>query len=330
MAVKIKNTGDLNEEKWNSLLEHAPHSTVYHTKTWSEVWEKSYPGSHSFFLICVDEKGDYLAGFPVWQRERFGLKSFFSMPFGTYGGLVTKKDQHENSFLSIYEELKRMFQGVNTLGAHIVDFFCADRYLEDMGFSCTRHNTHLIHLDRIDENDYMKFFAKKRREGIRQSRRRRVKVREVGSSEDTKRCYQLLLDTWQRHDLKSAKYPAVLFDNIFLLMGKSSLLKWFVALMDEKIIGSLVNFVFKDTLYAWEMGADFKELNARPNDALFMESILWAKKNGLKFFNFGATPEAAEGMTRFKESWGAEKREYLIFEKKKRLGRIVEKMRRVS
>jgi len=72
--VKIKNTGDLNEEKWNSLLEHAPHSTVYHTKTWSEVWEKSYPGSHSFFLICVDEKGDYLAGFPVWQRERFGLK----------------------------------------------------------------------------------------------------------------------------------------------------------------------------------------------------------------------------------------------------------------
>jgi predicted N-acyltransferase len=330
MIVEIKNINDLNENSWNKLLEDSPQSTVYHTKSWAEVWEKSYPKSHSFFITATDEKGNYLAGMPIWQKEKFGLKSLFSMPFGTYGGLIKKKEIDKSISYHIYERLEQMFKGQRIIKAQFIDFFSSNDYLQNIGFSPLKYFTHLILLYQIDENDHLQIFSRKRREGIRQSQRRGVKVKDIRSLEDIPRCYQLWMETSRRHNNKSPKYPFKLFENIFTIMGRGDLLKWLIALKGERIIGSLINFVFKDTLYAWGGGSDFKELNARPNDALFLYSILWAKRKGLRLFNFGATPEGAEGMIKFKESWGALRKEYLIYEKKKRLGKLLEKIKSIS
>lgn len=327
MKAQVRNIDDLDEDKWNRLLQESSQSTVYHSKSWAEVWEKSYPGSNSFFIICVDENGDYSAGLPVWKKEKLGLKSFFSMPFGTYGGVIKREDKDKSCFLPVYEKLGQMFKGPRIVTAQFVDFFSSDHYLQNIGFHPGEYCTHIIHLDRMDQDDYMRTFGRKRREGIRQSQRRGVEVRDIRSSEDIKRCYQLFLETFQRHNVRSAKHPLRLFENIFALMGPGNLLKWLIALKDQRIIGSLVNFTFKDTFYAWEMGSDSKELNARPNDALFLHSIIWAKENGFKFFNFGATSEGAKGMTDFKESWGAKRKKYLIYEKKNKLGELLDKIR---
>ena len=330
MEVEIKTINDLNEEKWNRLLKESPHSTVYHTKSWAKVWEKSSPGSNSFFIICIDEKGDYQAGIPVWQREKFSLKSLYSMPFGTYGGLIKKEKTDESLSLPIYEKLSQMIKSWRIIRTQLVDFFSADQNLQKIGFISSPYYTHLINLDKIDESNYMQNFTRKRREGIRQSQRRGIRVEEIRSLEDVKPCYQLSWETWRGYDIKIEKFPLQLFENIFTLMSKGNLLKWFIAIKDARIVGSLINFVFKDTLYSWEGGTDPQELNARPNDALFLQSILWAKKNGLKIFNFGATPQGAESMIKFKESWGAERKEYLIYEKKKRLGEFINRIRGFS
>ena len=327
MAVEIKTISNLDEEKWNRLLEESPHSTVYHTKSWAEVCQKSFPGSNSFFMICVDEKGDYLAGLPVWQRKRFGLKSFYSMPFGTYGGLIEKKDADGSVSLLLYENLLKMLKEWRVIKVELVDFSPTDHYLQEIGFSSRRYSAHLILLDQIDESDYVRTLTRERKKCIRQFQRRGVEVRAIRSLDDVRRCYELSLGTRRRHDVKSTKYPLGLLENIFNLMNKRNLLRWFVALKGEKVIGSLVNFVFKDTFYAWEGGSDYQELSARPNDALYVHSILWAKRNGLRIFNFGATPEKAEGMIRFKESWGAHRKEYLIYEKKKGLGEFIERIK---
>lgn len=330
MRVEIKTINNMDENKWDELLESSTHSTVYHTRTWAEVWEKTYPRSNSFFIVWIDEKEDYLAGLPVWQKDKFGLRSFYSMPFGTYGGLIRKEKTDSRAFLPVYEKLLQMYGRVRMIKVQLVDFSSANNHLEDFGFSSSKYYTHLIHLNQIDQSSPMQNFSRKRREGIRQSHRRGIEVKDIRSLKDVRRCYQLSWETYKRHNGELVKYPFKLFENIFTLMGERNLLKWVIALKDERIIGSLINFVFKDTLYAWEGGSDFGELNARPNDALFLYSILWAKQNGCKFFNFGATPEGAEGMIKFKESWGAETKEYLIYEKKKRLGKLLDRVRGIS
>ena len=329
MQVEIKTINDLNEEKWNRLLQESPHSTVYHTKTWAKVWEKSFPGSHSFFMICVDEKGDYCAGFPFWQRERFGLKSIYSMPFGTYGGLVRREKLEESLYIGIYQKLGQLLTERRIIKAQSIDFSLTDHYLQEIGFSSRGYSAYVISLDGIDQNDYVQTLTRERKKCIRQSQRRGVEVKDIRSIEDVKPCHQLSWGTRIRHGVKST-FPLELFENIFTLMRQGDLLRWLISLKGEKIIGTLINFVFKDTFYAWEGGSDSTELNARPNDALYVHSILRAKRNGFKFFNFGATHEDAEGMIRYKESWGAERKEYLIYEKKKRLGQFIEKIRGFS
>jgi lipid II:glycine glycyltransferase (peptidoglycan interpeptide bridge formation enzyme) len=45
--------------------------------------------------------------------------------------------------------------------------------------------------------------------------------------------------------------------------------------------------------------------NVRPNNAVFWEAIRWGCLNGYRTFDFGRTDFAAEGLRRFKRSWGA-------------------------
>ncbi len=330
MQVEIKNTKSLDKDKWNELLQNSPESTIFHTKAWAEVWEKSFPGSDSFFIISVDEKGDYLAGLPLWRRKKFGLSTIFSMPFGTYGGIIKKKDIDKKIIFSLFEKLEGIIRKGNVLKAQLVDFFSTHNHLSTLGFSSQRFCTHLLSLDQLDEDDYLKGFTQKRREKIRQSQRRGGEVQDIRSLEDVKACYQLLMETYHRHMVKPLKYPLRFFENIFSVMGKGNLLKWVIVLKEDNIIASLINFAFKDTVYAWKGASASGELESRPNDAKYLNSILWAKKNGFKLFNFGTTPEGVEGMIKFKESWGAKKKEYLIYEKKKRAGKLLEKIRRTS
>lgn len=329
MTVEIKTIRDLDEEKWVRLLEESPHSTVYHTKSWAEVWEKSYPGSHSFFIISIDEKGDYAAGLPIWQRKKFGLKSLYSMPFDTYGGIIRRIKSDGQIVFPVYEKLQEMIKKKGAIQAQVADFFSIQHHLSNLGFRSRRTYSHMLSLDRIDENDYLASFSQKRREKIRQSQRRGGKVEDIRSLEDVRECYKLLMDTYRRHKVKPLKYTLRFFENIFSIMGKRNLLKWVIVLKDEKVIASLINFAFKDTVYAWKGASASQELDLRPNDLKYLFSILWAKKNGFKLFNFGTTPEFAEGMVKFKESWGAERCEYLIHDKKKGLGKLLDRIRNV-
>lgn len=330
MQVEIASSSSLDEDKWNELLEKSPQSTVYHTKSWAEVWEKSFPGSNSFFIVCTDEKGDYLAGIPIWQREKFGLKSLYSMPFDTYGGIIKRIKADDQIVFPVYEKLKEIIEKERVIQAQVVDFFSIQHHLCNLGFRSRRIYSHMLSLDRIDENDYLASFNQKRREKIRQSQRRGGKAEDIRSLEDVRECYKLLMDTYRRHKVKPLKYTLRFFENIFSIMGKRNLLKWVIVLKDEKLIASLINFAFKDTVYAWKGASASRELDLRPNDLKYLFSILWAKKNGFKFFNFGTTPEFAEGMIKFKESWGAQRYEYLIHDKKKGLGKLLDRIRNIS
>ena len=83
-----------------------------------------------------------------------------------------------------------------------------------------------------------------------------------------------------------------------------------------------INFLFKDVLCYWD-GASLPDfLTDRPNDALMGHSINWAKRNKLKFYNLGGSPEKAEGLIKFKEDWGGERKKYFIYEKTSTLGKI--------
>jgi len=327
--VIFKNIEELEEKRWLDLLENSDWVTFFHTYPWFLVWESSYPQTHFSLFLLEDQNKNYLAGFPFWVKKKFGLKKIFSLPFGTYGGLVSDKGLTEEEISPFVNHCMDTLKRWNVLKIEVVDFFGRFDFLKSFGFKPRNYLTHILNLDEFDQTDPFRGFTRERKKAVTQSQKRGVEVADVESEDEVKRCYQLTLSTYKRYRMEKPKYPFSLFKNIFYIIGGKNLLKWVVAKKDQKIIGSLINFCFGDMVFAWEGASDYDYQSYRANDALRFHSILWAKKNKFKIYNFGATPKEALGMLRFKESWGTSKRYYKIWEWESFGGKILEKARKL-
>lgn len=312
MPLSIKKLNQIDEKKWENLVLTSNCSSFYHTLFWAGIWEKSFPFCEALFF--VSEEQNYLAGLPLVRFKKKGFLSLFSMPFGTYGGIIGSFSQEQK--IQLFREAVKLGTVKKHLRFQIVDFFDRNKELEKLDFKKIPTFAHLINLESPkSESGFQK-------RGYEQSLKKELSIQEVGTMEDVKICYQLYLATAQKHQLKQIKYPLKFYENLFSMKANSNYLKWWIVLKEKQIIAYQVNFVFRDTLYYWDGGSLPDFLPDRPNDALLGYSLKWAKENKLKFYNLGGSPQESKGLIRFKEDWGGERKEYFIYEKESTLGKI--------
>ncbi len=326
--VFFRKIDELDFKRWLQLLKNSETTTFFHTHPWFLVWKKSYPQTDFSFFILEDQGKNYLAGFPFWIKKKFGLKKFSSLPFGTYGGFVFDRKLEQKEIFFFIKRCMEALKGWNVLKIEIIDFFESFDFLQSFGFKSKPYLTHILNLNDFDQDDPFRGFTRERKKAVSQSQKRGVWIKDVESEDEVEKCYELTLSTYKRYGMRKPKYPFLLFKNIFVIIGGQNLLKWIVAKKDDKVIGSLINFYFKDMVFSWEGASDYNYQSLRPNDALRFHSILWAKKNNFFLYNLGATPEKGSGMLRFKESWGAKKRYYKVWEWESLCGRFLKKTRK--
>ena len=318
MPLSLKKLNQIDEKKWENLVLTSKYSSFYHTLFWAGIWEKSFPFCEALFFVL--EEQNYLAGLPLIRFKKKGLLSFFSMPFGTYGGVIGNLSEEQK--IQFLRRVVKFGTEKKHLRLQIVDFFDQNKELEKLNFKKIPTFTHTINL----ENSRSEIGFQKR--GYEQSLKKELSVREIGSLDEVKICYQLYLTTAQKHQLKQVKYPLKFYENLFLSGANSNHLKWWIVSKEKQIMAYQINFVCKDTLYYWD-GASWPDfLHDRPNDALMGHSIKWAKENSLKFYNLGGSPEKAEGLIKFKEDWGGERKNYFIYERQSTLGKIQKAVRK--
>lgn len=324
MEFKLLYLGDLEEKKWEELLSNSPSSTFYHKSAWAKVWFSSFVYFTPLFLVYLDDQGDYQAGFPFLLSDKYRVKRVYSMPFGTYGGLVTSgaaADEHTRVF---YNEIKSQLRKLRVAGSEVVDFSGKENILTEHGYRAVKHSTHILDLTKYPDDP-----VHKTKRGAIQAEKKGVKVEPLSSVEKIRDCYDLVQRRDKRHGLKKSKYPFGLYENIWNILRPGEQLFWRVAKIDERIIAFQINFLFKDTIYYWEGASSTETLNLRPNDALFKDTIQWGISQGYNYYNLGASPEDAEGLVRFKEAWGGEKKEYFIYSKKKFWYTALERLKKV-
>ncbi len=314
MPILIKKLGDLDENKWENLLLTSNFSSFYQTKFWAEVWEKGFPFCQGIFFVLEDDMNNYQAGLPLIQFKKKGFFGYYSMPYGTYGGLMGNVSEEEK--LRFIKEIVEVCNQNKWLKLQIVDFFDQHTELEKLDFKKIQTFTHLIKLNNPDSEIGFK------KRGYEQSLKRELKIREIISLEEVKICYHLYLTTAQKHQLKKIKYPKEFYDKLFLMGKNSSYLKWWVVIKGNQIIAYQINFLFKDMFYYWDGASSPSFLKDRPNDALMGYSLNWAKENKLKFYNLGGSPQDARGLIKFKEEWGGKRKTYFIYEKSSSLGKL--------
>ncbi len=319
MPLTVKRLDQIDKAQWDALLLNSDCSSFYHTLFWAHIWEKSFSGCEALFFISEEENS--LAGLPLIQFKKRGFCSYFSMPFGTYGGLIGNLTGEEQ--IRFIQEVVKFCTQKKWLRLQIVDFFGEYQNLEKLNFKRILTFTHLISL----MNPKSEIGFQKR--GYEQSLKKELIIREINSLNEVRNCYQLYLATAEKHQLKNLKYPFGFYENLFSLGKDSNLLQWWIVLKDNQIIAYQINFVFKDMLYYWDGASRPDFLSDRPNDALMGHSLSWTKENKIRFYNLGGSPQKAEGLIKFKEDWGGERNNYFVYERSSILGKVQDSARKI-
>ncbi|MBN1272588.1 MAG: peptidoglycan bridge formation glycyltransferase FemA/FemB family protein, partial [Candidatus Aminicenantes bacterium] len=143
----------------------------------------------------------------------------------------------------------------------------------------------------------------KRKNTIRRADKEGTSFAVKNNEDSLKRCYMILKEVYDRAKLPLPSYD--FFLNL-LLLEKNSRLLIFCAIHEEKIIGCMLAFAYKNTIYDFYAGSMKKFYNKYPNDLIPWQVFKWGKTNGFKVFNFGGAgkPNIPYGVREYKKKFG--------------------------
>src|SRR4030067_2366311 len=176
MSLAILDSSSLDRNKWAKLVTVSESSTFYHTLDWSLVWEKSFDFCQPLFFV-EEKNSEYSLGLPVVKFKKKGLESFFSMPMGTYGGLIYLKVVESEAEEFLRQVLTRL-NNKRDLRLQIVDYFDRFPFMNRLGLVKKDGFTHLLDLRGVA----LKQLLVKR--GFQQSVKRGVKIRMIDNKKD--------------------------------------------------------------------------------------------------------------------------------------------------
>jgi lipid II:glycine glycyltransferase (peptidoglycan interpeptide bridge formation enzyme) len=323
--VKIEIISEVSDQEWDELLLSSPTASVFHTTAWLKVLTKTFPHLREKFIVAVDSSHTLLAGMPFIIEERFHFQRIFSLPFGTYGGVIKRPEVTQGVVEEIIRKFLTLGLSWRVLRLEIVDF---GRELTPPPHFTSENLTTLILSVNSSREALWQGFSSDTRGKTRQAIKRGVKIREVTSDETVRECFQMLVETDQRHGYKKPLYPLSLLFSILEYMKPRGFLYWTIAEYQGKGIAHLLSFKFKDVLFLWLAGSYQAYHYLRANNLLYWDAIEEACQSKLKKVNLSATSPRQAGLWRFKTGFGAKPLTYSIYKRIKFPLRVLRKLKR--
>lgn len=322
MGIEIDIIKDVNISEWEELLANSEDATIFHTCEWKKVMCETYPNYNQLFITARDGTGDLVGGMPLVTLKEKIIYSVMSLPFNNYGGVVIKNDTDKvlrKGILEIFCKFGKKYTCAHVLNRLVlVDFFNKHEYLTSLGFERRNVFTYILELDSSLEYVLMNKVDKKTRSQIRQAMKKGVTIREVDSASESevKILCDITKDTARRHGTTLKPETMKSIENILKIMGEKKLAKYLVAYHNGVPLAFVLQLMYKDfVMYA--SGASYERYwDFRPNNLLMWSIIENGVKNGCRYLNFGGIQPEQSGLKKFKESWGATRVHYSIYEKK--------------
>ncbi len=301
---------EVSPDKWKRLVETAPGATVFHTLEWSVALRETFRDLSVKFIVIEDGDGNYVAGMPFGRSRSLMFTSFYSMPFGTYGGPIVSEGLEDE----VFAFMSTAIQGV-TRGVLPTSFSCV-LFSTPVGVERAVHNacphgrrvkasTHLINLEAGFKKLWDEAFDKETRTCARKAERGGLKVEEDTTDAGASALYSLYKRQAAQWGSRRT-YPERLVHKVVERMSNSARI-WVGRLNDVAVCAVLV-FYFRDTLMAWLSGQDDEARKLCASHLVYSEILRHACEAGYSTFNFGASGEL-HGVRYFKESFGG--REYV-------------------
>ena len=175
-------------------------------------------------------------------------------------------------------------------------------------FSRRRDFVHFLPLEKGEDSIYNNFSRGAKR-SLNKADEKGVVVRRIQAQEELKSYFKVYRSTLQRWgDATRVTFPEKIFSTLF--HGGGDAVKFWVAEKETTVIAVLTLVYWNRMVHGFHAAALKEYFDCCPNNILHMEAIRDAIKNNYRFYDFGASG-GMEGVIRFKESMGAEKREFI-------------------
>ncbi|MBP2680333.1 MAG: hypothetical protein H6Q78_196 [Candidatus Krumholzibacteriota bacterium] len=297
----------------------SPDATFYHTGLWIECLSRVFP-SLVFRCLVAAEGSEVLGYLPFFESKKGPLTALWSLPFGTYGGPVTRGDDRVRAALArAYADLRKE-GGVHEIG--LVDY---SSRLDPSGFRPAESSTHVIDLSGGFEAIWEGVFEKSKRRQTRKAMKEGLAVAETRSPADIAAYYEVYaarVDAWGER----FRYPRPLFDELLGRGGEN--VKLFVARRGGDLLGGHLNFYFKDAVIAWNGVVRDTADGTQASTLLYAECIRLACESGRREYNLGSSL-GKRSLVDYKESLGGVPRVYRTLRWRSPAGEIAGLFRRI-
>jgi len=304
MDFRIIDRKNLDLKAWERLTTN---SSFFHSHQWVDTCVDGLsPGAHAEFL-CGYEGNRLVAGMPAVITKKFGFKSFYSMPYGTYGEVVMAEGTEESQRDEFYVFLVKYLQKGRFSRIAITDF---DRNFSRLSEPFLSHTESFTHIIEINGNGTHVPPDRKINGHIRAGQRANTEIILVETREQLRDFYRLYEMTEKRHGSIRPLYSKHFFTSILKHLGGTDMLHWNCLMYEGVMIGSCIKFIYNRTLFNWQTVSNYEYRNLKPNHVLLSEAIKKGIEDGITRINLGASPPYAHSLIDYKERWGGVRVEY--------------------
>lgn len=290
---------NIDEAAWNKFVINHPNKSIFQSPYYYNVIKKTKNAVPKVF-ICIENEKIVGVLVSVIFKEGYGIKGFLTSRSIIIGGPLVLDNRVEVAYFLLNEYLKEVKKrAIYSQIRNVFNVTAIEKSFLSLKFKYIPHLD--IHIDlTIDIDEFWKQLKPKLRQNIRKAEKNGVVV-EFATKNDVKEIYGILKNVYSK-----AKLPLPdisLFNQAFSQLYDNNILRPFIAVWDNKIIGCRLVMTYGDVIYDWFAGSldEYKKLN--PNDLLPYKVIEWGIKHSeYKLFDFGGAgkPNVSYGVRDYK------------------------------
>jgi len=283
----IKTLDDANAQRWDDFVQNSADGTFFHLSGWKKVIDSAF--GHKTYFLYTENEGQITGVLPLVHVKSllFG-NNLVSTAFCVYGGVVANDDQ---SYAELDKEACRLAEelGVDSLEMRNRTRKSPERPFKEL------YVTFRKELDPDIEKNMLAIPRKQRamvRKGIdaglvsvidnnvdRLHLAYSESVRNLGTPVFSKKYFQILKDVFgEQCEVLTIE-------------------------LNGQLIGSVMNFYFKDEVLPYYGGGTELARNVKGNDFMYWEVMRRAVEKGVKIFDYGRS-KIGTGSYSFKKNWG--------------------------
>ncbi len=286
----IKTLDDSTITSWDKFVNNSSKTSFFHKAGWKEVVEKAF--GHQTYFLYSEQKGKITGILPLVHINSllFG-NALISTAFCVYGGIIAEDDI---SYAELDDEARRLAEQlkVDYLEMRNRTQVTPERPYKEL------YVTFRKELDSDIEKNMLAIPRKQRamiRKGIKAGLSSEIdenidrfyqayseSVRNLGTPVSTKKYFSLLKQVFKEQC------------EILTIVDKQN-----------QLIGSVMNFYFKDEVLPYYGGGTHHARTVQGNDFMYWEVMRRAVDKGIRIFDYGRSKEGT-GSYRFKRHWGFE------------------------